>query len=328
MGGWEERLNDTLAQAETLASATGTAPNTYVLVDFRGRTELARPVKACADLSYGSVWVGTDLAVYDEIAPLLIQVDDLSRFELARGRQAPRTSELLRLLGKLHEADGGEFAVTHIVSAWPLADLMAHYAYYGEYGLPDGREYYLHFYDSRILDRAFQVWTDEEREHFLGPVHQLRYVRRNGSVAEWRGWGHQLNAPSWRRRPQPFTLDQHQTLLDLDYPDKLAVQIRRIYLGVLGSDLRQDELYGRVLEQMTRARSHGVKTERDMLDYVAWGITISPRFDEHEAIQPALRAFKGQGEGLSQALEHVPDAVWDGLLRAEQERKREQRSEK
>jgi hypothetical protein len=50
-----------------------------------------------------------------------------------------------------------------------------------------------------------------------------------------------------------------------------------------------------------------------MLDYVAWGITISPRFDEHEVIQSALRAFKGSG--LSQALEDVPDDVWDGLLR-------------
>lgn len=318
MGGWEERLNDTLAQAETLASTAGTAPNTYLLVDFRGRTELARPVKACADLSYGSVWVGTDLAVYDEIAPLLIQVDDLSRFELSRGKQAPRTSELLRLLGKLHEADGGEFAVTHIVSAWPLADLMAHYAYYGEYGLPDGREYYLHFYDSRILDRAFQVWTDEEREHFLGPVHQLRYVRRNGSVAQWVGAGGDMRQRARDSRQQAFTLAQHQALLDMDYPDKLAVQIRRLYLGVLGGGLRQDALYTQVVAQMERARSYGIATERDMLDYVAWGITISPRFDEHEAIAPMLRRFKESGPGLSQALADVPDEVWDALLRAEQ----------
>lgn len=325
MSGWEERLNDTLAQAEKLGSDAGTALNTYLLVDFRGRTALARPVKACADLSYGSVWVGTDLAVYDEIAPLLIEVDDLTRFGLWRGRADPEESELLRLLGRLHKADGGEFAVTHIVSPLTLTELMTHYAYYGEYVLPDGREYYLHFYDSRILDRAFQVWTDAEQKRFLAPVQVMRYVRRDGSVAQWTGPGVKPDAASGLSRPQPFSLDQHQALLDLDYPDKLAVQIRRIYLGVLGSGLRQDELYGRVLEQMARARSHGVETERDMLDYVAWGITISPRFDEHEAILPALRAFKGQGEGLSQALAHVPDAVWDELLRAEQER--EQRSE-
>ncbi len=316
---WEARLSETLAIARRLSDESGAPLNTYLLVDFRGRAELARPVKTSPDLSHGSVWVGTDLAIYDEIAPLLIEVDDLAALELRRGADQPRTSELLRLLRRLHEADGGEFAVTQIVSPLGLSELMAHYAFYGEYGLPDGREYYLHFYDSRILDRAFQVWTDAERAEFLAPVHIMRYQRRDGSTAQWTGPGDPAQAAPARPRQQPFTLDQHQALLDLDYPDKLALQIRRIYLGVLGSGLRQDELYARVLTQMERARAYGVETERDMLDYVAWGITISPRFDEHEAIQPALRAFKGQGAGLSEALAHVPDSVWDGLLWAAQQ---------
>ncbi|WP_445656620.1 DUF4123 domain-containing protein [Achromobacter sp. NCFB-sbj8-Ac1-l] len=316
---WETRLNDTLAAAAELAAATGATLNTYLLVDFRGRPELAEPVRASADLSHGSVWVGTDLAIYQDIAPLLIEVDDLTRFELWRGQDEPRASQVLRLLNRLHQTEGGEYALTHIVSPLPLAELMAHYAYYTDYGLPDGREYYLHFYDGRILDRVFQVWTDVERERFLAPVNLLRYARRDGSVAQWTGLGDQLETGLDAPRQQPLSLAQHQALLDLDYPDKLAVQIRRIYLGVLGSDLRQDELYTRVLAQMQRARAYGIQTERDMLDYVAWGITISPRFDEHEAIAPALQAFKARGEGLSQALAHVPDTVWDGLLRAEQE---------
>ncbi|CAB3889041.1 hypothetical protein LMG26842_04754 [Achromobacter dolens] len=312
---WESRLNDTLAQAVDLAADVGAALNTFLLVDFRGHAELSAPLRASADLSHGSIWVGTELAVYEDIAPLLIEVDDLTRFELSRDPGEPRTSELLRLLKRLHQSDSGAYALIHLVSPLPLAELMAHFAYYGEYGLPDGREYYLHLYDSRILDRTFQVWTPAERARFLAPFNLLRYPRRDGALAQWTGPGQRPadDAP----RQQPFTLAQHQALLELDYPDKLAVQIRRIYLGVLG-ELRQDELVERVTEQMARARSYGIASERDMLDYVAWGITISPRFDEHEAIAPALRAF--QGEGLSQALAHVPDAVWDGLLRAEQER--------
>jgi hypothetical protein len=219
----------------------------------------------------------------------------------------------LRLLRRVYEADGGQFAVTHILSPMALAELMAHCAYYGDYGLPDGREYYLHFYDSRILDRAFQVWSEAERERFLGPLTLMRYLRRDGSIAEWKGGGERELSAAALPAPQPFTLAQHQALLDMDYPDKLTQQIRRIYMGVLGSDLRQDELHEQVLEQMARARAYGIESERDMLDYVAWGITISPRFDEHEVIQSALRAFKGSG--LSQALEDVPDDVWDGLLR-------------
>ncbi|WP_240320303.1 DUF4123 domain-containing protein [Achromobacter insuavis] len=311
---WESRLNDTLAQAGERAADLGVPLNTFLLVDFRGHADLADPIRACAELSHGSIWVGNELAIYEDIAPLLIEVDDLTRFELWRGPGEPRTSELLRLLKRLHQTDSGAYALTHLVSPLPLAELMAHFAYYVDYGLPDGREYYLHLYDSRILERALQVWTAAERARFLTPFNLLRYSRRDGTMAQWTGPGRRPAAQAPRQ--QPFTLAQHQALLDLDYPDKLAVQIRRIYLGVLG-ELRQDELVERVAEQMARARAYGIASERDMLDYVAWGITISPRFDEHEAIAPALRVF--QGEGLSRALEHVPDAVWDALLRAEQE---------
>lgn len=318
MTDWKALLGGMLRQAETLSAETGVMVNAYLLVDFRGRAELAEPVRASADLSYGSVWLGTELAVYGEIQPLLIEVDDLTRSEMRLDTEATRGSELLRLLRRLHETDGGQFAVTYILSPLPLPELMAHCAYFGDYSLPDGREYYLHFYDSRILDRAFLVWSDAERERFLAPLSRLRYLRRDGSVAQWSGPGAVRASAAGLPRPHAFSLAQHQALLDLDYPDKLAQQIRRIYLGVLGSDMRQDELHARVLEQMARARAYGVETERDMLDYVAWGITISPRFDEHEAIQPALRAFKGRGPGLSQALADVPDAVWDSLPRAEE----------
>ncbi|CUI79478.1 DUF4123 domain-containing protein [Achromobacter sp. ACM02] len=313
MTDWQSLLGETLRHAEVSRIETGEAVHAYLLVDFRNRAELAAPIKSSAQVSHGSVWLGTDLAVYGEIAPLLIEIDDLTRFELGRDTDGPYTSELLRLLRRVYEADGGQFAVTHILSPMALAELMAHCAYYGDYGLPDGREYYLHFYDSRILDRAFQVWSEAERERFLAPLTLMRYLRRDGSIAEWKGGGERELSAAALPAPQPFTLAQHQALLDMDYPDKLTQQIRRIYMGVLGSDLRQDELHEQVLEQMARARAYGIESERDMLDYVAWGITISPRFDEHEVIQSALRAFKGSG--LSQALEDVPDDVWDGLLR-------------
>lgn len=315
---WEALLGDLLRQAEALSTEAGVPANAYLLVDFRGRAELAEPVRASAELSYGSVWLGTELAIYGEIEPLLIEIDDLARAELRRGTDEPYTSEVLRMLRRLHETDGGQFAVTYLLSPLALAELMAHCAYFNDYGLPDGREYYLHFYDSRILDRAFQVWSDAERERFLAPMNLVRYLRRDGELAQWKGRGAGRQVVAGLPRPHPFTLEQHLALLELDYPDKLAQQIRRLYLGVMGSGLRQDELYERVLEQMARARGYGVETERDMLDYVAWGITISPRFDEHEAIQPALRAFKGRGPGLSQALADVPDAVWDSLPRAEE----------
>lgn len=84
---WESRLNDTLAQAGELA-AGGASLNTYLLVDLRGHAELAGPIRASADLSFGSIWVGTELAIYEDIAPLLIEVDDLSRFGCGAARRS------------------------------------------------------------------------------------------------------------------------------------------------------------------------------------------------------------------------------------------------
>ena len=118
---WESRLNDTLAQAGERAADLGAPLHTFLLVDFRGHADLAGPIRACADLSHGSIWVGNELAIYEDIAPLLIEVDDLTRFELWRGPGEPRISELLRLLKRLHQTDSGAYALTHLVSPLPLA---------------------------------------------------------------------------------------------------------------------------------------------------------------------------------------------------------------
>jgi len=73
----------------------------------------------------------------------------------------------------------------------------------------------------------------------------------------------------------------------------------------------------RVQKQLERARAHGVAGDKDTFDYVAWGVAISPRFDEHPAIADGLRVYRAGAEGgLAKALEGVPDAVWDAVHRA------------
>ena len=110
-------------------------------------------------------------------------------------------------------------------------------------------------------------------------------------------------------------------LFDLDYPDKLAVQLRRLYPDMLPGNPDQDTLVPRVQKQLERARAHGVAGDKDTFDYVAWGVAISPRFDEHPLIADGLRAYRPGAEGgLAKALEAVPDAVWDEVHRAGRDR--------
>ncbi|KAG1585655.1 hypothetical protein G6F46_014832 [Rhizopus delemar] len=101
-------------------------------------------------------------------------------------------------------------------------------------------------------------------------------------------------------------------LFDLDYPDKLAVQLRRLYPGLLPGNPDQDALVPRVEAQLERARAHGVKGDKDTFDYVAWGVAISPRFDEHRLSRDGLLAYRPDAEGgLAKVMEGVPDVVWD-----------------
>ena len=107
-------------------------------------------------------------------------------------------------------------------------------------------------------------------------------------------------------------------LFDLDYPDKLAVQLRRLYPSLLPGNPDQDALVPRVQEQLERARAHGVEGDKDTFDYVAWGVSISARFDEHPLVRDSLRAYRPGAEGgLAKALEGVPDAVWNDMHAAQ-----------
>ncbi|WP_343498549.1 DUF4123 domain-containing protein [Achromobacter denitrificans] len=309
---WQDALLSTFAELPHHRGPHGEAARAYVIVDFRGHPDLLARLSATEDLSFGSVWAQTGLDIYGDVAPLLIEVDGASQGVLRGPRYGDFNTALVRMLEALHERSGGRYAMMSFASAVPLEKLIAHFGPFCDYALPDASEFFLHWYDSRILARALQVWSAEQRERFAAPVITLRYALRDGTLAELPGAG-RLPAP----RPagiEQFTPEQHQMLFDLDYPDKLAVQLRRLYPGLLPGDPGQDELVPRVEAQLERARGHGVAGDKDTFDYVAWGVAISPRFDEHPVIAEGLRAYREDAEGgLAKALEGVPDAVWDAV---------------
>lgn len=307
---WQDALLSTFAELPHHRGPYGEAARAYVIVDFRGHPDLLARLTGTEDLSFGSVWAQTGLDIYGDVAPLLIEVDGASQGVLRGPRYDDFNTVLVRVLEALHERAGGRYAMMSFASAVPLEKLIAHFGPFCDYALPDASEFFLHWYDSRILARALQVWTAEQRTRFTSPFVTLRYAQRDGTLAELAGAG-QLPAT----RPdgiERFTPEQHQMLFDLDYPDKLAVQLRRLYSGLLPGNPGQDELVPRVEAQLERARTHGVVGDKDTFDYVAWGVSISPRFDEHPRIREGLRAYRPDGDGaLARALAGVPDAVWD-----------------
>lgn len=307
---WQQALLSTMAELPQHRGPYGEAARAYVIVDFRGHPDLLARITATEDLSFGSIWAQTGLDIYGDVAPLLIEVDGASQGVLRGPRRADFSTSLVRVLNALHERNGGRYAMMSFASAVPLEKLIAHFGRFCDYALPDASEFFLHWYDARILARALQVWTAEQRTRFASPLITLRYALRDGTQADVSGTGRLPAEPP--DGIQRFTPEQHQMLFDLDYPDKLAVQLRRLYPGLLPGDPDQDALVPRVQAQLERARAHGVKGDKDTFDYVAWGVSISPGFDEHPLIREGLRGYRPDADGaLAKALASVPDAVWD-----------------
>lgn len=313
---WQAALIELLDELPRHTGLGGEVARAFVIVDFRGHPDLLARLLNAGGVSMGSVWTHTELHVYDDVAPMLIELDAASQAALRGAGHGESSTALAAVLRALHGRDDGRFAATYFLSAVSLQGLVEHFGYFCDYALPDGREFYVHWYDSRILVRALQVWDEGQRADFLAPVITLAYALREGGYIRLQGGAQgaiDLHGETLLLAPQ-----QHQLFFDLDYPDKLAVQLRNLYIGMLPGDPVQDELVPKVQEQLDRARKHGITGDKDTFDYVAWGIAISPRFDEHPLIRNGLADYRPNAVGgLSGALAHVPDAVWDDLQRAE-----------
>ena len=312
---WQAGLIELFDQLPHHRGPYGEAARAFVVVDFRGHPDLLAQLSRAEDLSFGSVWARTGLDIYGDVAPMLIEVDGASQGVLRGPRYDDFSTVLVRVLEALHERAGGRYAMTGFVSTSPLEALIGHFGHFCDYALPDGQEFFLHWYDSRILHRALQVWDASQRGDFLAPMIALHYPLRDGTVARLPGGARR---PAAHEEIQRLTPEQHQLFFDLDYPDKLAVQLRRLYPGLLPGNPDQDALVPRVQTQLERARAYGVCGDQDTFDYVACGVSISPVFDEHPLIQAGLRSYRpGLEGGLSAALAHVPDSVWDTLPRTD-----------
>ncbi|MDN7493147.1 MULTISPECIES: DUF4123 domain-containing protein [unclassified Burkholderia] len=305
-----ETLKASLAHADD----DGRAMRLYVLVDTRGYQELDVQLATVRGLRYASLWIDTGLDAYTDIAPYLIAFE--------RDALDDEHGEHHRLLRQLWLDAVDLHAVTWLWSTWTFDALDAHLRRYVQYKLPNGRSYYLFFFDNHVFERLRQVWSDAQTRQFVAPFTEIRYRDRRLDEVVWRNDAPAIEGAAPAGDAPGLSEQQHARLIELGYPDKLVLKFRET-MGAVVDHLSDAQLYDEVVEQLDRAAAHGIADEAELQCYVMTGVLVSPRFDEYPAVQACLEAV-AQGETtLNDALATIDDATWDAIRDAHERESRE-----
>ncbi|KWH01271.1 hypothetical protein WT58_26720 [Burkholderia territorii] len=295
---------ETLRMSLERGTGDGRALQLYVLVDTRGYQELDARLATLRGLRYASLWADTGLDAYTDIAPYLIAFD--------RHALDAEDAEQHHLLRQLWLDAVDLHAVTWLFSTWSFDALDAHLRRYVKYTLANGRAYYLFFFDNHVFARLRQVWSDMQAQQFVAPFDEIRYRDRRLDEVVWRNEAPVVEGAMLTSDAPGLSEQQHAKLIELGYPDKLVLKFRET-MGASIEHLSDGELYERVVEQLTRAANYGIVDEQQTLYYVLTGVQVSPRFDEHPAVQACLAAASRGESSLDDALLAIDDATWNAV---------------
>ena len=160
-----ETLKASLAMRTTTAGRCGFMCSS-IRAAIRNWTYSSRRCAACAMRRSGSI----PADAYTDIAPYLIAFERDALDDEHGGQH--------RLLRKLWLDAVDLHAVTWLWSTWTFDALDAHLRRYVQYKLPNGRSYYLFFFDNHVFERLRQVWSDAQTRQFVAPFTEIRYRDR------------------------------------------------------------------------------------------------------------------------------------------------------
>lgn len=274
----------------------------YIVADSRGNPGLNKLLEQVPGLQWVSLWNDSAIETYSDVAPYLLAIEP---HVLEDERSLPH-----RLIRRMWREDTAHQMLTWMWSPFSIKVLEEHYRSYCMYALPDRRRFYLHFYDNRILARLRLVWTPEEQTSFIEPCAEIWYADRlHGDVA----WANEFVARPGKPEAVPsLLLEQHQLLIELGYPDKLALQLRTT-CGARLDHLTAAQLYRLVSELLERAGTYHLHSQDDLLSYATCGVLSTSTFDEHPEIHERLLAVTRGEMLLADALGGVSDHVWDAI---------------
>jgi len=295
---------ETLKSSVVRTDDAGSAMRLYVLVDTRGYQELDVQLAAVPRLRYASLWADTGLDAYTDIAPFLIALD--------RDALDDENGEQHRLLRQLWLEAVDLHAVTWMWSTRSFDALNEHLRQYVQYRLPNGRAYYLFFFDNHVFGRLRQVWSDTQAQRFVAPFGEIRYRDRRLGEVVWRNDMPASEGAVPVGDASGLSEQQHAQLIELGYPDKLVLKFRET-MGAMVEHLSDGELYELVVEQLARAAAHGIAEEAELQRYVMMGVLVSPQFDEHPAVRACLGDVAHRKVTLNDALAAIDDATWDAI---------------
>ncbi|MGU7776016.1 DUF4123 domain-containing protein [Burkholderia sp. MR1-5-21] len=295
---------ETLKASQARGTDEGRPTRLHVLVDTRGYQELDTQLATVRGLRYASLWTDTGLDAFTDIAPYLIAFD----------RQAldDEGADQHRLLRQLWLDAVDLHAVTWLWSAWSFDALDAHLRRHVKYALPNGRAYYLFFFDNHVFGRLRQVWSEAQAQQFVAPFGEIRYRNRRLEEDVWRNDTPAIEGAVPANDAPGLSEQQHAQLIELGYPDKLVLKFRETMAASV-DHLSDAELHERVVEQLDRAAGHGIADEAGLTCYVLMGVQVAPRFDEHPAVQACLAAVARGETSLDDALLTIDDATWDAI---------------
>jgi len=191
-------------------------------------------------------------------------------------------------------------------------DLIARLRYLLQGRLQDNRTFLLRYYDRVLWPFVVGQLTPEQQRWFIDPIH---------TWATWsseQGWQDCKGALT----AQDNALPSEALLWAPEQIFKLELAALPYQLWEEFQDLRPELLLGVAQdtwldrwrrEVLLAHETWGLKRYQDFLMYALTSATVHPQFDQHPEVTQALSLVKSEGLSVSDALERIPEAVWNTL---------------
>jgi hypothetical protein len=210
-------------------------------------------------------------------------------------------------------------SVTWIESQYSLPVLRYMLACRMECTINEGQPVVLRFWDPRIVLGLPSALDPVQRCHFFAPVDT------------WTAWEsrrqqyYTITAPPEARSLQrfaamPMALSESQRA-QLMYYDKEALYDRIVQHWKETCPNAIDGIEAAMLREIAiaavaRCSTYGIDSADDQILFAGLMMAVSPSFDDHPAVQRALRDQDvAAGDRLSRMIDQMPGALWDQLAR-------------
>jgi Domain of unknown function (DUF4123) len=256
---------------------------------------------------------GGDRQVLDPAAPHLVA---LTAFDGG--------ADLWRAL--LHNAPKKPSSVSIIASPLAFDALYAHLAAWTQVTLPDDEEMIFAYWDSAIfatligqkddktLHVAGPVLTQGQATALMAPIAALWYWDRAGQIhlaqaqteQQTEQQAKQADAePENTQAPIKLAQVQVDMLVEASVPDHLLAHLKETQPALM-SKMETYEQYTSVKAHLLAARQLGLRSMRDLIDYVCAGLIYKERMKTDDVIVPLLEKVKHKELTIEHALAQFP----------------------